>query len=269
MAASTRSGRRSTTTRVQLNTGTSRAGQVAVTAASANHQTVLPQPPPNALATSGTVDPALLSHDISTMWVELQQLRQQVTGAPATPVAAVAPPPAGPAVATPAVHAAPSAPVVATPTAVVHAAPTQAAPAVGVPAVTAGPPAVPYPYSRFHSAGTRSIAKPKGSAGGGKKGFHLRDAMGLDDTAEGVKRYNMILSTVRELAHAARLNFLKSYREASHGDLHSIFASARHIHPYLSIFQNDWATAEILKQFMGNVRRYGKKRGYFSLEPSA
>ena len=64
-----------------------------------------------------------------------------MTGAPAAPVTAVAPPPAMPAVAAPAVHAAPVAPVVAPPTTVVHAAP--AAPTVGVPAVTMGPPEAP------------------------------------------------------------------------------------------------------------------------------
>lgn len=69
--------------------------------------------------------------------------------------------------------------------------------------------------------------------------------MGLG-SEDGGRRYNMILvscltartsepyqhiiptqSTVRELAHAARLDFSKPYRHASRGDLHNIFASVR------------------------------------------
>ena len=38
-----------------------------------------------------------------------------------------------------------------------------------------------------------TIPKPLGSAGGGKRGYHLREEMGLGGSAEGRKKYNMIL----------------------------------------------------------------------------
>lgn len=39
---------------------------------------------------------------------------------------------------------------------------------------------------------------------------------------------------------------------------------ARRIHPYLARFENDWATAAIVKQYMSSARRYGRRKGYFS-----
>ncbi|KAF7792018.1 hypothetical protein EIP86_003045 [Pleurotus ostreatoroseus] len=107
------------------------------------------------------------------------------------------------------------------------------------------------------------IPKPLGSAGGGKKGFHLQAEMGLDSD-EGRVQYNMILATVRNVAHAARIDLSKKYMDLSAEDSAKIFASARHIHPYLEQFENDWATAEILKQFMSSTRSYGRKMGYFA-----
>ncbi|KAI0821128.1 hypothetical protein BC629DRAFT_1435036 [Irpex lacteus] len=117
----------------------------------------------------------------------------------------------------------------------------------------------------------RLIPKPKGSAGGGSRGFHLQEAMGLSDdspngdgNSENQRRYNMILATVRELAHAARLDLSCPYRHVSPENLNKIFSMARKIHPYLSQFENDWATAEILKQYLSSVHRYGRRKGYFN-----
>lgn len=51
----------------------------------------------------------------------------------------------------------------------------------------------------------RLIPKPKGSAGGGSRGFHLQEAMGLSDdspngdgNSENQRRYNMILVSMRD-----------------------------------------------------------------------
>lgn len=114
-----------------------------------------------------------------------------------------------------------------------------------------------------------SIPKPKGCAGGGKKGFHLQEEMGLTDDEDGDRIYNMILSTVRELAHAARIDLSRPYRDVPAEDLSRIFSMARKIHPFLLRFQNDWATAAILKQYMSSTRRYGKRKGYFSCRAEA
>ncbi|KAI0785438.1 hypothetical protein BC629DRAFT_519160 [Irpex lacteus] len=113
------------------------------------------------------------------------------------------------------------------------------------------------------SGSQTTIPKPKGSAGGGRRGFHLQDEMGLADDDEGQRRYNMILATVRELAHAARLDLSCPYRRVTPENLNKIFSSARKLHPYLTRFENDWATAEILKQYLSSARRYGRRKGYF------
>ncbi|GJF00483.1 hypothetical protein PsYK624_167710 [Phanerochaete sordida] len=118
-------------------------------------------------------------------------------------------------------------------------------------------------------AAAGSVPKPKGTAGGGKKGFHLQEEMGLEGSLDGDRMYNMILATVRELAHAARLDLSRQYREVAAEDLSRIFSMARKIHPYLARFQNDWATAEILKQYLSSARRYGKRKGYFSCASEA
>lgn len=48
-----------------------------------------------------------------------------------------------------------------------------------------------------------------------------------------------------------------------------MLCQARKIHPYLSQFENDWATAEILKQYLSSVRRYGRRKGYFNCAQEA
>ncbi|EGO01390.1 hypothetical protein SERLA73DRAFT_151835 [Serpula lacrymans var. lacrymans S7.3] len=48
----------------------------------------------------------------------------------------------------------------------------------------------------------------------------------------------------------------KNQPEKELGDL---FRLARHYHPYLARFQNDWATSELVKQYLSN-RRKNKSR---------
>ncbi|KAI0083143.1 hypothetical protein BDY19DRAFT_910818 [Irpex rosettiformis] len=108
-----------------------------------------------------------------------------------------------------------------------------------------------------------SVPKPKGSAGGGQRGYHLKAAMGLTGSdSDGL--YNMILATVRELVHAARIDLSRPYHQVSPESLSRVFASARRMHPYLARFERDWATAAIVKQYMSSARRYGRRKNYFS-----
>lgn len=46
-------------------------------------------------------------------------------------------------------------------------------------------------------ATTPKIPKPKGSAGGGRRGFHLQDEMGLGDDDNGQHEYNMMLVSIK------------------------------------------------------------------------
>ncbi|KAI0755876.1 hypothetical protein BC629DRAFT_1444455 [Irpex lacteus] len=108
-----------------------------------------------------------------------------------------------------------------------------------------------------------SVPKPKGSAGGGQRGYNLQAAKGLTGP-DSHKLYTMILATVRACVHLARIDLSRPYRRVSAEDLSRVFASARRIHPYLARFERDWATAAIVKQYMSSVRRYGRSKGYFA-----
>lgn len=88
-----------------------------------------------------------------------------------------------------------------------------------------------------------SVPKPQGSAGGGRRGYHLQSEMGLDGH-DGTKKYCMILvraslnlssnityqsiylqATVRELVHAARIDLSKPYRYVRAEDLSRVLSA--------------------------------------------
>ena len=48
----------------------------------------------------------------------------------------------------------------------------------------------------------RTIPKPRGSDGGGRRGFHLQEEMRLADDEEGQRRYNMILVSTVNCSHS-------------------------------------------------------------------
>lgn len=77
---------------------------------------------------------------------------------------------------------------------------------------------------------------------------------------------------VRDLVHTARLDMKLDYRKQNVSNLGNLFTvvrlnrwmvrasanyeQARDIHPYLARFENDWATADIVKQYLRNRRKY-------------
>ncbi|KIJ60588.1 hypothetical protein HYDPIDRAFT_32013 [Hydnomerulius pinastri MD-312] len=98
------------------------------------------------------------------------------------------------------------------------------------------------------------IPKPKGQAG--EKGFNLQDEMKLEDEKE---LYLAILRDVRALCFAAQLDYKIDYRHQPPKDLGNIFDVAKRHHPYLEQFHNNWATSEIVKQFLRNRRKYAAR----------
>ncbi|KAK7689947.1 hypothetical protein QCA50_006587 [Cerrena zonata] len=101
------------------------------------------------------------------------------------------------------------------------------------------------------------IEKPKGCAGGGKKGYNLRKEMALEDDKP---TYSFILAAVRVLCHSARIDTQLQFKRQPADKLGNIYASARELHPYLAQFKYDWATADMVKQYLHSCRSAEKKR---------
>ncbi|KAF8834097.1 hypothetical protein BDN67DRAFT_1016865 [Paxillus ammoniavirescens] len=109
------------------------------------------------------------------------------------------------------------------------------------------------------SRSTDQVEKPAGTAG--EKGFSLIAEMMLEDEKE---HYLAIQRTVRDLCHAARLDWTRLYREQPPRDLGNLFEVARKQHPHLNCFRNNWATAELVKQYLRNRRKYARRRNHFT-----
>ncbi|KAG1898840.1 uncharacterized protein F5891DRAFT_1190322 [Suillus fuscotomentosus] len=80
----------------------------------------------------------------------------------------------------------------------------------------------------------------------------LMRAMGLEDARN---QYISIQGDVHLLCAQVGLDFRTKYVHQPAEVLSKIFKLARREHPYLKQFQNDWATAEITKQYLQNKRK--------------
>ncbi|KAI0668870.1 hypothetical protein C8Q78DRAFT_194550 [Trametes maxima] len=101
----------------------------------------------------------------------------------------------------------------------------------------------------------KSIPKPPGTVG---KGLKLRDEMRLQNNKP---LYLNCLMTVRDLCLAGRLDWKKGIRQQDAGKLGALYDVARAEQPYLARFENDWATAQILIQYMSNRRKNAIRKG--------
>ncbi|KIJ64979.1 hypothetical protein HYDPIDRAFT_111700 [Hydnomerulius pinastri MD-312] len=108
------------------------------------------------------------------------------------------------------------------------------------------------PNSSMHGT---TIEKPKGQAG--EKGFNLMAEMMLEDDKPS---YLAILRDVRDLCHAAQLDWTIDYRHQPPKDIGNIFDVAKKRHPYLVRFRHNWATSEIIKQFLRNRRKHTARK---------
>ncbi|KAI0659787.1 hypothetical protein C8Q70DRAFT_1053617 [Cubamyces menziesii] len=108
---------------------------------------------------------------------------------------------------------------------------------------------------KTHHKKPRLIPKPRGSVGHGLK---LRKEMKLTNNRQ---LYLDCLTTVRDLCLAGRLDWKKGIKEQDVGALGDLYELARTEQPYLARFENDWATAQILIQFMANRRKNALNKG--------
>ncbi|KAG2143021.1 hypothetical protein DEU56DRAFT_793022 [Suillus clintonianus] len=98
---------------------------------------------------------------------------------------------------------------------------------------------------------TTAEMKDSGSRG------RLLKAMKLENNKA---EYLAIQTTVHELCSRVDLDFKVLYNAQPTSSLAKLFKLARRDHPHLEKFQNDWATAELVKQFLQNKRKANKKR---------
>ncbi|KAJ6559313.1 hypothetical protein B0H10DRAFT_2445960 [Mycena sp. CBHHK59/15] len=110
------------------------------------------------------------------------------------------------------------------------------------------------------------MERPKGEAGDRKNGFVLQDAMGLGDTPNEDEMYRAILRTVHFNVARANLDVEADFGHQDPAKLASIFKLTRKEHPYLTQrrFPLDWTTAEMVKQYLRNKRRYGVRCGFIA-----
>ncbi|KAH9941068.1 hypothetical protein B0H21DRAFT_664495, partial [Amylocystis lapponica] len=94
------------------------------------------------------------------------------------------------------------------------------------------------------------IPKPKGSAG---NGFKLIEAMQLEDNEQ---LYHAIIREVHELSIQAGLDYRDDFKDQPVEALGLLYKLARDIFPVLERFPNDWATAEMTKQYLYNKRKH-------------
>ncbi|KAK0433082.1 hypothetical protein EV421DRAFT_1998158 [Armillaria borealis] len=102
------------------------------------------------------------------------------------------------------------------------------------------------------------VPKPKGQPG---KDYSIAEKMGLAGSRKKRDRYNALLRSARDLTLNARLPFERAWRDIPAASKATLFAVARDMHPFLSRFENDWATEVIVRQFMKNKRKTLYKAG--------
>ncbi|KAF9554951.1 hypothetical protein CPC08DRAFT_821352 [Agrocybe pediades] len=90
--------------------------------------------------------------------------------------------------------------------------------------------------------------------------FSLIKAMGLEGNRE---LYRTVKRVVRDSAIRSNIDFAQDYRNLPPERVAVIFRAVRSGSPYMDPkrFPNDWATAEILKQYLKNYRRHAVKKG--------
>ncbi|KAI0062791.1 hypothetical protein BV25DRAFT_621126 [Artomyces pyxidatus] len=111
----------------------------------------------------------------------------------------------------------------------------------------------------------RLIPRPKGSSGSLTKGFSLIVAMGLADNEEDREMYGTMLRGIRDIALYAKIDMSKTYTQQNAECLARLFKNARDTYPILGKYENNWATAAFVQQFINNRRknntRNQKKKG--------
>ncbi|KAJ7760283.1 hypothetical protein DFH07DRAFT_957663 [Mycena maculata] len=107
-----------------------------------------------------------------------------------------------------------------------------------------------------------SIARPPGSAG---TNFNIRDSMGLGRTVKDGEQYRAILRNMRDLTLQAGINWESPWAQIPSEQKAKLFAVERERHPILKRFHNDWATEEIVKQYIKNRRNNAYRHNWLEV----
>ncbi|KAF8955642.1 hypothetical protein BDZ97DRAFT_1609445, partial [Flammula alnicola] len=103
------------------------------------------------------------------------------------------------------------------------------------------------------------INRPKGTAG---QHWSIQEAMGLAGSERKTDVYQGIQRNLRDLVHNARIRWQSPWNEIPASDKSKLFQVAREQHPLLKRYTNDWATAELVKQYMKNRRGSAYHNGW-------
>ncbi|KAJ7653020.1 hypothetical protein B0H17DRAFT_1186397 [Mycena rosella] len=103
---------------------------------------------------------------------------------------------------------------------------------------------------------TEQLARPAGSS------FNIQNEMGLGKNRKDREIYKALLRNTRDLVLQAGINWELPWAKTPADAKAKLYAVARERHPILQRYVNDWATEEIVKQFIKNKRRHGYKKGF-------
>lgn len=71
--------------------------------------------------------------------------------------------------------------------------------------------------------------------------------------------YNRISYDVRLVAHRVGIQMGAKWSQIPPEDLLKVFHGSKQLQPYLRRFENNWATADLLQQFLHNKRRRNRR----------
>ncbi|KAJ7845963.1 hypothetical protein B0H14DRAFT_3454699 [Mycena olivaceomarginata] len=91
---------------------------------------------------------------------------------------------------------------------------------------------------------------------------NIQNEMGLGGNANDREQYLAIMRNMHDLTHQASINWEQPRAKTPAGAKEKLFAVARERHPILKRYENDWATEELVKQYIKNKRRHGYRKGF-------
>lgn len=105
------------------------------------------------------------------------------------------------------------------------------------------------------------IQRPPGEAGSARRGYNLRDAMGLNDSTASRREYKQILNSVKLNCIKCKIDPMVLYKDQEPEMLAKIFKAGWRAHPYLTPerFPANWAQAAMIKQYIRNVRKHRRR----------
>ncbi|KAJ7310836.1 hypothetical protein DFH08DRAFT_1088007 [Mycena albidolilacea] len=104
-----------------------------------------------------------------------------------------------------------------------------------------------------------NVPRPAGSAG---NNFNIQNEMGLGGNTNDREQYLAIMRNMHDLTHQASINWEQPWAKTPAGAKEKLFAVARERHPILKHYENDWATEELVKQYIKNKRCHGYRKGF-------